>query len=176
MIPRTFYGSSESFFCILPKHRSSEQYNENWILLSFTTSSAFNYGFNLFIIGIQSPCITLLKIVSALFLIAVSAQLPTATCNANANCTIVNCQIVCTCKEGVIQNAQNQCVPPDPCASQPCKNGGTCKPSTSDPEKHRYVCFRLTALCNTTSLVVYYPNIFPQLVKIIKNCFSTQVN
>ena len=93
------------------------------------------------------------KIVSGLFLIAVSAQLPTATCNANANCTIVNCQIVCTCKQGFTQNAQNQCVPADPCTSQPCKNGGTCQRSASDPEEYRYVCFRLTALCNDDIII-----------------------
>uniref|UniRef100_A0A914WS74 Uncharacterized protein n=1 Tax=Plectus sambesii TaxID=2011161 RepID=A0A914WS74_9BILA len=84
--------------------------------------------------------IAYLCLIQALFLIAVSAQVPSATCNANANCTIVNCQIVCTCKQGFTQNAQNQCVPPDPCASQPCKNGGTCKPSTSDPAKHSCNC------------------------------------
>uniref|UniRef100_A0A914VGX6 VWFD domain-containing protein n=1 Tax=Plectus sambesii TaxID=2011161 RepID=A0A914VGX6_9BILA len=84
--------------------------------------------------------IAYLCLLQALFLIAVSAQLPSATCNANANCTVVNCQIVCTCKQGFTQNAQNQCVPPDPCASQPCKNGGTCQRSTSDPAKHSCKC------------------------------------
>uniref|UniRef100_A0A914WAC7 EGF-like domain-containing protein n=1 Tax=Plectus sambesii TaxID=2011161 RepID=A0A914WAC7_9BILA len=84
--------------------------------------------------------IAYLCLLQALFLIAVSAQLPTATCSANANCTIVNCQIVCTCKEGFIQNAENQCVPADPCTSQPCKNGGTCQRSASDPEEYSCDC------------------------------------
>uniref|UniRef100_A0A914WIQ5 VWFD domain-containing protein n=1 Tax=Plectus sambesii TaxID=2011161 RepID=A0A914WIQ5_9BILA len=84
--------------------------------------------------------IAYLCLLQALFLIAVSAQLPTATCSANANCNIVNCQIVCTCKEGFIQNAENQCVPADPCASQPCKNGGTCQRSASDPEEYSCDC------------------------------------
>uniref|UniRef100_A0A914W192 VWFD domain-containing protein n=1 Tax=Plectus sambesii TaxID=2011161 RepID=A0A914W192_9BILA len=84
--------------------------------------------------------IAYLCLIQALFLIAVSAQLSTATCNANANCTIVNCQIVCTCKQGFTQNAQNQCVPADPCTSQPCKNGGTCQRSSSDPAKYSCNC------------------------------------
>uniref|UniRef100_A0A914UIX9 Uncharacterized protein n=1 Tax=Plectus sambesii TaxID=2011161 RepID=A0A914UIX9_9BILA len=118
--------------------------------------------------------IAYLCLIQGVFLIAVSAQLSTATCNANADCSIVNCQMVCTCKQGFTKNAQNQCVPvDDPCSSPQCRNctmPTTANPSSCPSDK---ILFRNE--CVEQCPIYFVPEAFWQYsnfsTQIGKNCY-----